>query len=94
MLTHKEQVNHYLQKMKEYYDDHDWIQGVGHRRIEGVTVGSCLRGAIHNCVPGGFTGPIYDVLRAHTGTWQLHEWNDMPGRTKEEVIQLLERSKL
>jgi hypothetical protein len=80
-----------------------WTQGEGARDQSGSVVGSkepvavcwCSIGAIHRGDDGGgFCG--YDarllVKEAAGGVSSLAEWNDAPGRTQAEVLNVFDRA--
>jgi hypothetical protein len=72
-----------------------WCQGVGSKRILGVTVGYCALGALgktlgndtYNVAIAAETAMMRYLRDDHFGT--LPPWNDEPGRTSEEVIETM-----
>lgn len=69
----------------DYIEKHGWCQALAFRKDA-----ACLLYAIHKAAAGA--GEIAGSLRhelAHRLCKGLVEWNDTPGRTKEEVIALL-----
>ena len=75
-----------------YFDNHNWIQGklFERRENDATIVGACLVGAIDMCTPLGETTAMLQKFERAVGC-QLDVWNDAPGRTKEEVIQLIRK---
>lgn len=73
-----------LAKAAGYITDHGWTQGeysTGDGKV-------CLHGAVRSCVPvDGDTEIIRAVLRNKGFS---EDWNDEPGRTADEVIQVLQ----
>ena len=69
----------------DYIREHGWCQRQLHDGSK-----SCIVGAMFRSI-GGW--PFYQErgrLERHTGTKILSLWNDAPGRTAEEVLQVLE----
>lgn len=52
----------------------------------------CVRGAIYRVGGAGLNGDIERLLKRHIGTRHISDWNDAPGRTKDEVIATLRRA--
>ena len=77
----------------DFLECHRWIQA----NFADGTGGYCVRGAIYSA--SGYDGSmsnnrsIYLMARAKftkfLGIEDCHDWNDAPGRTKEEVITAL-----
>lgn len=72
----------FLDCAAKYIEEHGWHQG----SLSDAAGAVCLIGALSACGGGG-SRQLYELL---TGiSHGLAEWNDTPGRTPEEVIDLL-----
>lgn len=80
-----------------------WCQGVYARDARGVitdfisdaAVEFCALGAIFHCEPEGYAADVSapeQLLVNRIGTRTVGEWNDAPGRTKDEVIATLRKA--
>lgn len=76
----------------EVLDEHGWQQGDYGDEENGF----CVLGAMARSYVGANYVPMYgEPLRYLVGAldvvqpWQVADWNDKPGRTKEEVIEAL-----
>ena len=77
-----------------------WCQGAGSRNAEGREVRSAAPDAVSWCLTGGITASslvtergwlrMTDAIREIVGK-DITGWNDAPGRTQGEVVELLER---
>lgn len=85
----------FLRAVAAHIVEHGWCQGTSRTR-EGAI---CLLAAAGSVLgdedvtsPHQFLQELRQDLRnGGTYLW-LHEWNDAPGRTKEEVLSALERT--
>lgn len=78
------QVNRDILDVADYIREHGWCQHA-YRTQAGV----CVLGAIHALG----LGPDRDMAAGqilHNRLGRIGEWNDVPGRTKEEVLAKLE----
>jgi len=72
-------------QVADYIERVGWIQH-SYRTDKGV----CLFTALSDC--HSHYGAVHTVIRAElTGGMPISDWNDQPGRTKEEVIDGLKR---
>lgn len=88
----------------KFFQENPWAQGANVIVLNGGGFGYCLQGGVIFCdaspaepylVPdfpsgGGYLDVLDEIrktIRAH-GAVYIHEWNDKPGRTKEEVNQV------
>lgn len=73
----------------DYLEEHDWLQNQSKRMIDGAV---CIVGAIATvCVYSEpFVRALSELKRTLGG--EPLEWNDHPGRTKDEVISALLRT--
>jgi hypothetical protein len=88
MLFKKYRVRRALKDTKKLLLEHGWIQGNFERDGK-----YCLLGALQKT--GRFEAwiPACYILKKNTKpTQELTSWNDKPGRTFDEVIQLLDDS--
>lgn len=84
--------------MKSYIEQHGWWQGsmCDYDEFEGgnSTPPACLVGAYKFSVLNGrfllTDTPCFDAIRDYIGQREIGLWNDQKGRTKEEVLELLE----
>lgn len=79
-------------KPSELIKQYGWIQ----KESGNLESGFCIAGAVEYTYKESIKFIIFDLLnkkiQEHESTRHLFlaEWNDQPGRTKEEVIALLE----
>lgn len=75
-----------LERAKLILNEYGWCQGT----YGDDSVGYCIMGATSEACPRGIPwSSIVDTLQGLV-TCRLSAWNDAPGRTKEEVIDLLD----
>lgn len=89
-------VTEHLQRAIDILEREGWIQGA----MEGGAGGVCLLGAL-NIAPSWDVkfdlvrgepvsfGYVRDVLEDRIGDRSIVSWNDQPGRTKSEVLDVL-----
>jgi hypothetical protein len=80
-----------LVDMKQFLQDHNWIQ----KRLEDNKGGYCLLGALCNVESEDYpSSATYKFLCEHlqTPVGDLSSWNDAPGRTKDEVLAVLDQA--
>ena len=81
-------VSEVLEQAAELIRRHGWVQ----RKYGTTGEGYCIIGAII-AVPKHESGyPAIEALREELGGQSVMLWNDTEGRTKEEVLELLERA--
>lgn len=85
-------------KTKEILETHEWIQHRSKMRMSNGEVGYCLLGAMQEAYfeldlrAGSFAyADLIYKITAETNTFGIPTWNDAPGRTKEEVIAIVEK---
>lgn len=83
-----------------------WIQGNAYALNEdGKVTGACMLGAIscrnsayRRVLHTGVTEILANLIRSDadkfTERWVIADWNDAPGRTRAEVIDLLRRARM
>lgn len=83
----------HLRRAAQHLLDEGWIQGKGH--VPGL--GSCLLGAIEITAADCSVEQIdqaVDLVRLELQLlgwpWAVAAWNDRPGRTRDEVVGLLQ----
>lgn len=95
-----------LKEVRTFLTESKWIQGSYRKPLPEGGEGYCLSGAIRYapssiaCVPD-FAFDVCpkcqndEVVRKSLGTIisdQIHVWNDRAGRTKDEVLKLLDKA--
>lgn len=83
-----------LFRAAEYIRHNGWCQGIVQAGDRVCLVGSLYVGLglkVSGCNILKIEPLFQKVAKAH-GKYDLAEWNDAPGRTKEEVIALLEKA--
>lgn len=84
-LTKQQQI---LLDAAQYIRVHGWCQGY----LKDGTGGVCVLGAITTVHKDPYLmGASIEKLEAYIHSWPA-KWNDVPGRTKEQVIQALEEA--
>lgn len=90
-----------LKATRDWVADHEWIQGDWCRVLgtgpDGEVFGYCLLGSVQKVTteyPGGYMR-VRDALSEYLGSlygwWSsVADWNDREGRTKDEVLVLLD----
>src|SRR5260221_14376056 len=76
-------------EVANYIEEHGWVQG-GYDHGEAV----CILGAYKKLGLGHFhvsTKRIYSFIKSN-GQYGIVDYNDTPGRTKEEVITMLKQA--
>lgn len=96
MNTYTEQVRADAKKAADYIREHGWIQGRYFEKMpdEFGIFGSgacCVHGAIINATNADNCGTPLAVAFGKEIDGVPHEWNDAPGRTKEEVLAVFDR---
>lgn len=89
-------------KPSELLEKHGWCQHVCARDANGGAVDPCDRSAVSWCVMGALFKCIQPEehneackkLRQVMKTGHFGDWNDAPGRTKEEAIEALRNAGL
>lgn len=83
----------HLRRAAQHLLDNGWIQGAGY--IQGR--GSCLLGAIEitakDCQVEDIdlaVAVVREELYLQGWPWSVAQWNDKPGRTRDEVVGLLQ----
>jgi len=85
-------------KAWEWLEQHEWVQGKAFKLVKCEIVGGCILGALNEVRKESMSqydacaNRIDQVLkkRGMAGAFMpTIDWNDAPGRTKEEVIALL-----
>ncbi len=78
--------------MATYIEEHGWAQGIRYTSQGEV----CLAGALDKIVPMHDTiAPacmkckMFDAIESRIPNKSIQSWNDLPGRTKEEVVTFL-----
>lgn len=94
MFYHKKQTREDIQAMQDIIREHGWTQN----ELGDETIGYCILGAGHRHIivnehdgnPARITR-LLKVLDKAAGM-NVDAWNDIPGRTKEEVLTLLDKA--
>jgi hypothetical protein len=94
-------------KPSELLKKKGWCQGRSALDVDGNLVNPrskkavkfCIIGAVEACIRVGIDSwedydGAFDKVRRVLRVWSLAEWNDKPGRTKEEVIKVLKEAGL
>lgn len=101
MTTDELSVAEILDAAGIYLDDHEWIQGDYYVGEDGKPVrGSQRHHKVHGCCAKGAILQVVkedewayqaacDLTEARLGGQDLDDWQDEPGRTKQEVVDLL-----
>lgn len=77
----------------EYIQQNGWCQQQFSKWDKGQLVGVCISTALHQCYGEYFESPthrrLYKAMEEKLGVSPIR-WQDAPGRTKAEVLALLE----
>lgn len=91
----------YLTKASNLLNEKGWTQGAMAKDINGQSVYSespyavcyCAAGAIFATVPPNKSrSELVNLVRDAVNARSLVEWNDLPGRTKEEVLAAFDKA--
>ena len=80
-----------------------WCQGAYAKDKDGYSIPPCDLGAVKWCLVGGIQASnelpseslltnAVDLCRKLTGGLSLTTWNDSPGRTQAQVVELLQEA--
>jgi hypothetical protein len=87
LLFRNYRVKRVLKEARRLIEEEGWTQGAFHN-----SRGYCLVGAVEEATGySDFGGEVVWELDLQLGDNVLY-WNDKPGRTKEEVVSLLDRT--
>lgn len=78
-----------LEKAHDFLDNNGWMQFASHSNGSYCAIGAIVKGT--GVLKDGLEpiGVVFSYLYKVTGVHGIIEWNDAPGRTKEEVLDAL-----
>jgi hypothetical protein len=94
VFYHKKQTREDLRAIQNIIREHGWTQN----ELGDETIGYCILGAGYRHIivneHDGNPARITRILRVldKTAGMDIDAWNDVPGRTQQEVLDLLDRA--